>query len=221
MPVNLFESSRAAFNYTLTIPQNIVDLFNRNAAEERPAIPAVNTGCLDGLIEKVKNFFSPLIFWISQISPSSDPALLSEWDKIVEKETDPSREQVLADAFLRAASKTGINPSFDHVLVIDRKRNGEGTLFDKEGHYCDLRGRAHEFNTPATLVVVADNCAENVVKNHWDRYSGHRICSNGRHPMDQAVIFSLNDKEIETLENERMPLSLLKFLRKHDIDMHS
>ena len=216
MPVNLFESSRAAFNYTLTIPQSIVDLFNRNAAEQRPAISAVNTGCLDGLIEKIKEFFSPLLFWLSQISPSSDPALLSEWDKIVEKETDPAKGQALADAFVRAASKTGINPSFSHVLVIDRKRD-EDSLFSEEGHYFDLKQRAHEFNTPLTLVVVGDRTEE--AKNRRDRASAHYI--NASRPMNEAVIFPLNAKEVETLENDRMPFSLLKFLRKNDIDIHS
>lgn len=216
MPLDLFASSRIAFNYTLTIPQSIVDLFNRNAAEQKPVISAVNTGCLDGLIEKVKNFFSPLTFWISQIFPSSDPALLSEWDKIVEKETDPSKGNELKDAFVRAVSKTGINPSFSHVLVIDREPNG-GSLFSEDGHYSDLNQRAHEFNTPATLVVVGDRTEE--AKNRRDRASAHYI--NASRPMNEAVIFPLNAKEVETLENDRMPFSLLKFLRKNNIDIHS
>ena len=116
---------------------------------------------------------------------------------------------------MRAASKTGINPSFKHVLVINRYKDG-GSLFSDEGHYYYLGLRARELNNPDTLVAVGIRVPE-VVKGGWFKHVADRIC-NATHPMKNAAIFALNDKETNLLESGSMPISLLKFLKARSLN---
>jgi len=229
MSMDFFQTARTGLNFTLTIPQSIMMSALQEPVEQTPSV-ASSESCIDCLIALVKDFFSPLNFWISQLFPrSSDPALLAKWDQVVEKELAPIEAtpasdgdfiagKTLADAFVRAASKTKINPSFSHVLVIDRKQE-EGFLFSPEGYYSHHAQNAYQFNNPHTLVVVGERL-EHTIKNFWEQKSAHTIC-NATSRMNHATIFPLNAKETDMLENGRMPFSLLKFLRGHSVDSQS
>jgi hypothetical protein len=170
----------------------------------------VDCGCFDSLVKRVKEIFSPLTFWISQLFGSSDPALMAKWDVVVEKDTEANC-RVLADGFVKAVSKTGVSPSFSKVLVINRDKTA-GALFYYNGYYTRLAEKAEEFNNPKTLVIIGFNKKLNL-KDEYQEASAKAICNFSR-SMSKATIFMLNGGETEALENGRMSLSLLHLLKK-------
>jgi hypothetical protein len=190
-----------------------------------------SSNCFSNLLDKLKTSFHTLYEWILSFFVSdlpSDPALLARWDQIVEKDYDPigatqpyyteaanacARGHTLADSLVRAASKTGMAPSFQHIIIM--KKSGAGLLFTGDGQFTRLAARAAtgEFNSPNTLIITA--LSNHLSENEKQNYIQGRIrsCALDGFPIHHATMLVISGNELSSLERDRMPSSLLQFFK--------
>ncbi len=194
-------------------------------------------GCIGNIVRFFVESFKSLKNWITDLffpEAPSDPALLARWDAVVEKDYDPVgsvnpeydeaysaswRGRTAADALVKAASKTGVNPPFNQILVRRLSFNENGSLFVSDSHgdggYNRLEQRARNgaFNNPETLILYAtsDNFSEErklELIRMWIRWG-----EEGGYPINNATFFILDESDTNQLLRDRMPASLLAFFQ--------
>lgn len=223
-------------NFTITVPTTFIAPAQPAAPKDtmRIAVSQDDGDCFTALIEKIKAIFRSIADWIAGFSDSPiDPALFAKWDAVVEKDYDlvgatnprfleaaniERRGKTLADHFIKAVSKTGVQPqaTFRHVFVSERE--GAGILFTSEGAFSaySRQARSGEFNNPDTFIIIGFKSGERLTAAEKESYKRERIAVDGRdgRPYQNAKILILSGEETATLQSDRMPASALAFLNE-------
>jgi hypothetical protein len=230
MSINL---NRTSLNYTVTIPENIqIALIQQNTLPVTDNLRSLADGDSGDCLTSLKTALQKLFLWISHLfrkaASPSDPELFKKWDSVVEKDYDPIGEQnrrhtkeandaarghTLADRFVQAASKTGIQPPFQHLFV--RKKYGPSLMFSGDGDFdrFDHRARRGEFNSPTTLILLASVKEESEERKQLFKQYWIQNHARGGFPLHNAVFLIINPSETRDLENHRMPASLITFFK--------
>lgn len=180
---------------------------------------AANEGsidCFTDLIRKIVEFFTSLFTFDSPINEER----FKKWDALVEKEYDPAGADrnkaghTLADHFVKAVSKTDLDPSLQHVFAYIK--SGAGIIFSFDGAYTTYSERAKrgEFDNPKTLIVIGlqeDMTAKK--RQDWLQGRIQNSLSEG-YKIQNAKVAVLSRDETRTLLSDRMPASLLQVLKE-------
>jgi len=154
----------------------------------------------------------------------SNPTLLAEWNRVVYKLYDNPqlseriRDQLRsggtsADHLVQAASKTGIHPPFDHILVHPIQAENVNP-FAIAYPFLSKQAKDGTFNSHYTLILLYGDRTQQQTENYIQQMK--RACEQDKHPIDNAVFFTLNVNEYRILSRDHMPYCLQRLFREKE-----